>query len=371
MRFEVGNLQLFGVDLGSLAQRWKNGLQDILPQGLAQCFVRPAPAVAAVIEQNTVRFMRTHPADSTDILVLQRNELVLAADGFLKDDVLKGVKKSQLELSLVLPEEQIMRKRITLPRAARHNLRTVVSYQVGRLTPFSADQVFFDVQEVAADTVNNTIEVELIAALKTQVQPWIEHIERLTALVVSRLTVSVSADVLQPQSINLFAEQRTTNAWWLRLNRNSLLLVVLLAVLSATAVVPMLKLRAVMLERKQEIAVLNERVTGLQEKRQVLDRDLTALNYVLQQRANSRELSLIIDELTRVVPDEIFISSLSVQKQTVEITGTGLDVVSLIGLLNNSAMFENAKFTASVTRSNLGRDIFTASMQLSTAVDGQ
>lgn len=372
MRFEVGNLQLFGIDLGSLAQRWKNGLQDILPQGLAGCFVRPAPAVAAVIEQDTVRFVRTQPAASTDILALQRSELALAADGVLKEDVLKGVKKSQLELSLMLPEEQIMRKRITLPRAARHNLRTVVSYQVSRLTPFSAEQVFFDVQEVTTDGVNaQSIEVEFIAALKTDVQPWIEQVERLTALVVSRLTVPASVDVLYPQAINLFAEQRTTNAWWLRLNRNSLLLVVLLVVLSATAAVPVLKLRAVMLERKHEVAVLNERVSGLQEKRQVLEHDLAVLNYVLQQRSSSRELSFIIDELTRIVPDEIFISSLSVQKQTVEISGIGMGVVELIELLNNSPMFEDAKFSASITRSNQGQDIFTATMQLSSAVDGQ
>ena len=372
MRFEVGNLQLFGLDIGSLAQRFKKGLQDIIPNGLVESFVRPAPAIDAVLDKDSVQFVRQYPAQNAEIVTLQHSELELATDGVLKADLISGLKESQLQLSLVMPEEQVMRRRITLPRAARNNLRTVVSYQIGRLTPFSADKVFFDVLEIPTATPNNnTIEVEFIAVLKTEVQPWIEQIERLTGLVVSRLTVPQTDDLPNRQSVNLFAQQRTRNAWWLRLNRNSMLLIALVAVLLITAVVPVIKLRTLVLERKHEIAVVDERATGLQEKRQILADDLAALNYVLEQRASNQQLSSVIEELTRIVPDEIFINSLSVQKQAVVISGVGTGVVDLIEVLNNSPLFEDAKFTASITRSNQGQDIFTASMQLSIAVDGQ
>lgn len=370
MRFEIGNLQLFGLDIGSLAQRFKVGLQDIIPDGLVECFVRPAPAIEVVVDKGSVQFVRQYPAQA-EIITLPHSELELAADGILKADLLSGLKESQLQLSLVMPEEQVMRRRITLPRVARNDLRTVVSYQIGRLTPFSTEKVFFDVLEIPAATPsNNTIEVEFIAVLKTEVQPWIDEIERLTGLIVSRLTVPQTDDLPHRQTVNLFAQQRTRNAWWLRLNRNSMLLIALVAVLLVTAMVPVIKLRALVLERKHEIAVVDERVTGLQEKRQILEDDLAALNYVLEQRANSRQLSSVIEELTRIVPDEIFINSLSVQKQTVVISGVGTGVVDLIALLNGSPLFADAKFTSSITRAGEGQDIFTASMQLSTAVDG-
>lgn len=371
MRFEMGNLQLFGIDLGRLVKRWKAGLQEITPNGLVDCFVSPAPAVDVVIEQDNVRFVHVHSARSTEVVALQHREMALAADGALRADILNGVKMSQLQLNLVMPEDQVMRKRITLPRVARHNLRTVVSYQIGRLTPFSVDKVFFDVLEVSASTSSeNTLEVEFIAVLKTDAQPWIDQVERLTGLRISRLVVAKTDGLLNQQALNLFAQQRTPNKWWLRLNRNSMLLLGLVAVLLVTAVVPVIKLRALVVERKQEIKVLDERVTGLQEKRQILEHDLAALNYVLEQKASNRELSRIIDELTRIVPDEIFINSLSVQKQTVVISGVGTGVVDLIALLNGSPLFADAKFTSSITRAGEGQDIFTASMQLSTAVDG-
>ena len=371
MRFEVGNLQLFGLDIGSVAQRFKKGLQDIIPDGLVESFVRPAPAIDAVVDKDSVQFVRQYPAQNAESVTLQRSELELATEGVLKAGLISGLKESQLQLSLVVPEEQVMRRRITLPRVARNNLRTVVSYQIGRLTPFTAEKVFFDVLEISAVTPNNMIEVEFIAVLKTEIQPWIDQIERLTGLVVSRLTVPQTDDLPNRQSVNLFAQQRTRNAWWLRLNRNSMLLIALVAVLLVTAVVPVIKLRTLVLERKHEIAVVDERATGLQEKRQILEDDLAALNYVLEQRASNQQLSSVIEELTRIVPDEIFINSLSVQKQAVVISGVGTGVVDLIEVLNNSPLFEDAKFTASITRSSQGQDIFTASMQLSIAVDGQ
>ena len=372
MRFEVGNLQLFGLDIGSLAQRWKKGLQDITPNGLVSCFVRPAPAIEAVVDKDSVRFVRMYPTKNAEIVALQHSETALAADGILKADLISGVKKSQLQLSLVMPEEQVMRKRITLPRVARHDLRNVVSYQIGRLTPFSADKVFFDVLEVSTVAPSDhTIEVEFIAVLKAETQPWIKEVERLTGLTVSRLTVSQTDGLVNQQAMNLFAQQRTRDAWWLRLNRNSMLLMALVVVLLVTSVVPVIKLRTLVLERKHEIKIIDESVTGLQEKRQILEQDLVALNYVLEQRASSLEISNIIEELTRIVPDEIFINSLSVQKQAVVISGVGTGVVDLIEVLNSSSLFEDARFTASITRSRQGQDIFTASMQLSTAVDGQ
>lgn len=372
MRFEVGNLQLFGLDIGSLAQRFKKGLQDIIPNGLVECFVRPAPAVEVVVDKDCVRFVRMYPAKNAEIVALQHSEMALATDGILKADLISGVKKSQLLLSLVMPEEQVMRKRITLPRVARHDLRTVVSYQIGRLTPFSADKVFFDVLEVSTvKPIDHTIEVDFIAVLKAEAQPWINEVERLTGLTVSRLTASQANGLVNQQAMNLFAQQRTRDAWWLRLNRNSMLLMALVAVLLVTSVVPVIKLRTLVLERKHEIKVVDERVTGLQEKRQILEDDLAALNYVLEQRASSQQLSSVIEELTRIVPDEIFINSLSVQKKAVVISGIGTGVVDLIEVLNSSPLFEDAKFTASVTRSNQGQDVFTASMQLSIAVDDQ
>lgn len=376
MRFEIGNLQLFGLDLSALFQRWRMGLQDMLPAGLAGAFVNPAPTVAAIVEQDSVRFVREHPAQGfvpakgVAIVTLQQSEMKLATDGVLKADVIGSGKEAQLQLNLVIPEKHVMRRRISLPKVARHNLRNMVSFQVGRLTPFSTDQVFFDVIELPATANDDVIEVELIAVLKSVAQPWIDEVERLTGLSVARLKVP-NTEQQYVGDINLFAQLRGPNAWWLRLNRNSMLLFVLAVLLCATALTPVIKLRAAVVERKQEIQVIDRRVADLQVKREVLEQDLASLNYVLEQRVTSGLPSRVIEELTRLIPDEIYINNLSVQKKTVVLSGIGTGVVDLIELLNSSPLFAEAKFTASITRGSAGQDIFTASVQLTTAMDEQ
>lgn len=372
MRFEIGNLQLFGLDLRVVLQRFKSGLQDILPAQLADAFVRPAPAVDAVAEHDSLRFMSVYPVAGHEIVSLQKNEMELAADGALKTDITNGVKAAQLQLSLVMPAVQVMRKRVFLPKVARHNLRNMVGFQISRLTPFSVDKVFFDVVEVPDHASgNDLVEVELLAVLKADAQPWIDEVERLTGLVVSRLKVAQAQNPLDLSAVNLFAQPRTKNAWWLRLNRNSALLALLIVLLLGTAAVPVLKLRTLVMERKHEIQEIDQRISGLQSKRAVLEHDLTSLNHVLEQRTLALQRSKILEELTRIVPDEIYINTLNIEKNNVVISGIGTGVVDLIELLNSSDLFEEAKFTSSITRSTLGQDIFTASLQVVNPMDIQ
>lgn len=372
MRFEIGNLQLFGLDLKAVLQRFKAGLHDILPAQLASAFVHPVPVVDAVVEQDNLRFVCGYPASELEIVSLQRKEMQLAADGALKADITRDVKAAQLQLNLVMPEAQVMRKRVFLPKVARHNLRNVVGFQVSRLTPFSVDKVFFDVVEIPSLTPSTDIvEVELLAVLKTDAQPWVDEIERLTGLVVARLKVVQAQSSIDLSGINLFPQQRTKNTWWLRLNRNSMLLAILVVLALSTAALPVLKLRTLVVERKHEIQEIDQRISGLQSKRAVLERDLTSLNHVLEQRTLAVQRSKILEELTRIVPDEIYINTLNVEKNNVVISGIGTGVVDLIELLNSSDLFEEAKFTSSITRSTLGQDIFTASLQVVNPMDVQ
>lgn len=372
MRFEIGNMQLFGLDLGVLYKRGKRGLQDILPAGLAGAFIRPAPAIDAIVDENSVRFIREYPARGDEIVSLQQSEMELAADGALKTELLKSVKSSQLQLNLVMPEKYVMRRRIFLPKVTSHNLRNVVAFQISKLTPFSADKVFFDVVEVTtAQLKNDTVEVELIAILKADAQPWIDEIERLTGLVISRLTVAQSDDLISLDVVNLLPQLGTLDAWWLRLNHNSVLFFIFIVLLVIALATPIVKLRGLVIERKQEIVLVNEKNADLQIKRQELDNGLVALNYVLQQRGDSALPSKVLEELTRIIPDEIYINNLSIQKKTIVFSGIGTGVVDLIDLLNDSEIFEEAKFTASITRGGQGQDIFTASAQLVTGMGEQ
>ena len=365
MRFEIGNLQLFGLDLSALFQRWLRGLSDIIPAGLGAAFLRPAPRVEARVTGQQLDIVQVNASGRrTAVACLDKDTLNVALDGSLRADVIRHVKLPRiLHAQLLMPESQVMRRTLTLPYPARHNLRDVVAFQANRLTPFGVNQLFYDVQLLQENHELGTIEVEFIAILKTVAQPWIDHLERLTGCTVAGLGVHNAGGNARP--CNLFGKSRVSGQWWRRLNHNGVLLIVLMAALLAGAITPVYKARVLVLERKQEIARLDEQVVGLLDVRNRLDDELLPLNDFIKYRAQHAMPSQVISELSRVVSHNIFLTNLTLQDDTATISGTGTSVVDLIEQINSSPFFFGAKFTSSLNRNvRTEQDQFTAMFSL-------
>lgn len=365
MRFELGNLQLFGFDLSAFFQRWLRGIRDIMPAGLGAAFLRPAPSIQARVTGQQLDIVQVDAAGRrTAIACLSENALNVALDRSLRADAIRNIKSPRmLQVQLLMCESQIMRRTLTLPYQARHNLRDIVAYQASRLTPFGVDKLFFDVQILQENHELGTIEVEFVAVLKTAAQPWIDHLERLTGCTVSCLGVDSVED--DARSSNLFGKPRVSGQWWRRLNHNGILLIILIFALLAAAITPVYKARVLVLERKQEIAQLDQQVVGLLDVRNKLDEKLTPLNDFIKYREQQAKPSHIINELSRIVPDTIYITNLTLQDNSVTLSGTGTAVVDLIEQINSSPFFFGAKFTSSLNRNaRTGQDQFTAMFSL-------
>ena len=283
MRFEVGNLQLFGFDLSALFQRRLRGIRDIMPTGLGAAFLRPAPSIQGRVAEQQLDIVQIDTSGRRTVIVsLSEDALNIAFDRSLRADVIRNIKSPRmLQVQLLMPESQIMRRTQTLPYQARHNLRDIVAYQASRLTPFGVDKLFFDVKLLQENHDLGTIEVEFIAVLKTIAQPWIDHLERLTGCIVSCLGVCSDDNSVRS---NLFGKARVSGHWWRRLNHNSILIIVLTLMLLVAAITPVYKARVLVLERKQEIALLDKRVVGLLEIRNILDDKLIPLNNFIKYR---------------------------------------------------------------------------------------
>ncbi len=371
MRFEIGNLQLFGFDIGVLFQRWLCGIRDIMPANLGLAFLRPAPRIEFRVTEQKFDVTKIDTTGRRSVIAaLDKDTLDVAADRSLQTALIRNIKSPRmLQLHLLIPESFVMRRTLTLPYLARHNLRDVVAFQASRLTPFAVDKLFFAVQPLQENRVLETIEVEFVAALKTVVQPWIDQTERLTGFTVSCLNVQSENDDVPV--CNLFGKPRVAGQWWRRLNHNGFLLIILILMLLSAAISPVYKARALMLERKDEIALLQSQSAGLLEVRNRLDYELLPLNDFIQYRKQYATSSEVVNELSRVVSKNIYITNFSLQNDSVTITGTGTSVVDLIEQINSSPLFFGAKFTSSLNRNaRTEQDQFTAMFSLKNLSDG-
>lgn len=363
MRVELGKLELFGVDLGQLWQRWLRGINSLLPVPLADVFLRPAPRLRAYLGAEAIRFAQQLPGQpERELLQLSHSELAMLDDGSLYEQLVQGADKRLLQMDLVLPQEQALCKKINLPAAARGSVREALSFQIDKLTPFTRDQVYFDVLELGASQGGSTLETELQVVSKAFAEPWLQQLSRVTGLPVARLQVAgrhKGAD-----AANLLGALTVPSLWLRRLNLNSYLVVFLAFMLAVAVLAPVVKLRMNVLLNKQEITRLDHQLGVTRQNWYELQKNVDGLDLMLAEHARSAKPTLILDELTQSIPDDVFLTAVLIDKGRVELSGMGQNVVNLVKTLNESEHFEQASFSSAITRDRSGLDVFVISMQL-------
>ncbi len=376
MRIDVNNLTLFGVDLRRPLRWWFRGLSDGAAP-LREAFFHPVPRLRVTLDEPqgevaslTFEALPVAASDWQPVTTLDTAALALMNDGALSQQLQAacGERAALAQLELMLPARQVLQRTLSLPAAVENELREVVGYQLSRLTPFPADQLYFDVTAQAdAPAESGQLSLSLLAIPMARIDGVITQLERVCGQSLSRLTV---AGVEAP-GLNLLGRSRASAGWLRRLNGNAWLALLLALLLGVLVVSPVLKKRAEVVRGKQEFARLDAQVSGLLIQRQQLERDLSVLTYVAGRRAAAQLPSAVIAELSRVTPDNVHLVGLNLREGRVEFRGFGSDVVKLIELLDASPMFEDVRFTSAVTRDNRsGLDQFSASARLSVVAAG-
>jgi len=201
---------------------------------------------------------------SNEIAVLERGALDEHAAGFLAPQ-LEGIERrggAGLVIDLLLEPSVLLRHRLELPIQLESSLRQSIAYQLNRLTPFGEADLYFDVVVRERDAANRKLQVELVAAPRSRVEPLLREMTRLCGREIDRLT---TAD-LGPAA-NLLGGSRAR----FRPNRNFWLLLALLGCLAVLTVTPLLGKRSAMLEQKAAIRALQQSVGELAREKNRLE----------------------------------------------------------------------------------------------------
>ncbi|WP_212629043.1 PilN domain-containing protein [Pseudomonas sp. KB-10] len=360
MKLDVGDLRLFGVDLNQLFRWWRRGL-TAGPAGIILArLLKPSPTlhVVPLPDVGVLSFRQVQGRSEQEVArVIVDAQGVQGHDVDLQAALLTGVRRELLQLVVQWPAARVLRKRISLPVEAVDNLREVLGYQVGRLTPFAVEKLYYDARIIGP--VDDQVEVELLAVPRDQVDPVVGQIQTLTGLTVSRLEVEGVAQV------NLFGQARVASRWWQRLNGNSWLLMAIALALLAAMSAPVLRERGLVIERKQQIAALRPQVQSLLVAREALQHSLDGLGEMEARRGEVPSAVQVLAEMTRLLPDDYYLSVLDIQRDRITVNGIGPRAVELIQAINDSPMFDAAKFSAPVNRNmQTGLDQFTITASL-------
>ena len=258
---------------------------------------------------------------------------------------------------LLLPANAGLRRRMALPAAAAERLRDVVSFEIDRQTPFTADTAAFDARVLGRRAADGQLDVELVAVPLTAIQP------RLDALggVASTLAGVDLADTSgMPLGVNLLppAQRRHRADPWVRWNW--IFGAVAIVALAAGLYQVLANRRAAADEFQADVDGRTADARRASARRQQLIDAVEGQAYLDQLRRGRPSAIEVLDELTRRLPDTTYLEKVAIENDRLTLIGLSSEASSLVGRLEGSPLWRAPALTGALQPDpRSGKDRFT------------
>ncbi len=275
--------------------------------------------------------------------------------------LLHRVNPGRKPVTICLSGELGLRKIINLPLAARDDLDQLLRFEMDRLTPFRADEVYFAQRIIDTDTANRRIAVELAVAPKSVVEHALQTAQTVGATA-ARLELGVARQGGE-EPLNLLPHESGDGTSRRRLIRALMLIALFLAVVAVA--IPLQRQRTKLAALTDQVAATKVEAEESYALRAQLDQ-LTQTGYFLLTEKGRRPMATeVLAELTRLVPDQAHLAQLILQDGELQLHGSAATASDLISRLDQSPLFRAPQFRSPVTQDgDDGREYFHVSVEL-------
>ena len=312
------------------------------------------------------------PLTGDQALVQQAGRAVIDA----LPKVAYGAGPAAPKVVVALPPGQVLRKEMRLPAAIEQDLKQALTYDLDRHTPFKPDELHFDAVVVARDAKRGEIRVDWAAALRSAVAEARRRAESFGATV-----VAVTPDAPGPEGpaisgssrLNLIPEaERPAVAWWRRWRLWVPIALVAFAVLVAI-LLPIWQKRSYVIALQQTAEQARARADAASALRQQLETMTGDYNYVLGKKYGFPSQVQVLDDVTKLLPDDTWITQLEVKsaprgkepRRELLLRGESANAGRLVSLLEESKVFVEAAPRSPTTKIQPGPgEIFDLGAQL-------
>lgn len=264
-----------------------------------------------------------------------------------------------------LPAEAGLRRTLDLPGAVEENLAgilDIVEFELERRTPFRAAQVFLDYRIAGRNAGTQTLMVDLLLAPREQVMQAYDAARDL-GLAPHALTVGSGEETLGfnllPPALRPAPPRRSGQAWAVAGG---------LAVLVLACLSPWLRAELAVLRSADRLAQAEAQARPALELRARLDRRQQSFDAIATTVTGRAPATVLLEELTRLLPDNVSLSQLSIGAESIELQGTAASAAAIVPRLEASAWFGQAAFSSPVARDPAtGLERFQISLKLKAA----
>ncbi|TAG79906.1 MAG: hypothetical protein EAZ21_09335 [Betaproteobacteria bacterium] len=224
---------------------------------------------------------------------------------------LSGSPEKPRDVALVLGEQAGLRRKVEFPLAVEERLDQVLAYELDRLTPLRADELYYDYRLISRNASRNACVVELIAAPKARADEAIANAKAIGANVV-RLLLS-KGDVDQGIDLLRSAKKADTatpdSKRWITPALAGLCgLLVLALVFYPIYMKRELVIALMPLESSERTAA--EAASVIQRQ---LEKQRTEYNHVLQRKHASPIAVQVLEDIGKRLPDDTWAQTFEIK----------------------------------------------------------
>ena len=352
--------------IGRFFTWWRSTLAEMLPRSWTRSRGGSASVLAIDISPSKIVFKHRRGEEINELGSTERStgragQETQSAGRVTQREAIKalvhGLRPERTRCVVQVDDSLQLNKTVQLPLAAEENLRQVLAFEMERHTPFHAGGVYFDYRLKARDPKQRKLEVDLTVVQKPVVDEALGVIDDWEL----RFSPEAGSDgdrglTFLPGDFRL----RTTKG----LNRT--LITLNLVALAAAALIPIY-------QQERYIDALQQRADGARAAAmasvEVQDRidALERRRALFEQAKSGPGVVELMEELARIIPDGTWLHRLDVKDGELQFQGLSDAASSLIGVVESSPMFREARFGSPITRdARSGKERFHISAKLET-----
>ena len=333
-------------------QQWKAGLLDCLPASLRNKLAPVVePYVLELDEGHQGRLYRNHEGNEKQLGLLDVQESHVDAG------LASMLSSRQAPLLLLLPPAWVLQRQITLPAAAQENLGQVIQFEMDRLTPFAADQVYFDYKVEQQLSSDELMPVSIALVPRNKIASWLSLLDGANIR-----PDKISGAGLWPDANFLPPEARPATDIK-RIALKTLPGVIVIVLLVVAMALPLwqkfniaraMKAKEVPLRKQaNEVISIREQLQAEQERHRQLHAAWTQYPPAVD----------VLKVLTDLLPDDTSLQQMEIKGDQLVLRGNSSQASSLIRLLEESSGFSDVKFMSSVVQQR-GKEQFHLSANI-------
>jgi general secretion pathway protein L len=257
---------------------------------------------------------------------------------------------------LEIAPDAALRRIVALPSASESNLAEVVSFELERHTPFRRGEIYHSFRVIGRDMVRHRITIELSVVLRATVDEMLSRLRTL-GIEVDQV-IAAGAEAGAAASANLLPRRPLSSVERLPHVAVSALFTTAVVLALTALAIPMVRahreaaaLEAAMQTAKQQAA----ESARLQSQ---IDAAIAESGFLAEQKRELVPVSTLLDTLTRLLPDDTWLTELKIAGNELELVGSGNSASSIIVRMDRAPGLSDAAFRSPVMQTELHREQF-------------